>query len=153
MSTSLATTLLADLRKRHVLVFSQGDRLRLRAPRGVVTQSDQDALRSLKTALLERLERETRLLTLSVDEFARQDYSIELGVHWLEETIWFVPRLDHVQDLVNDGVHRGRIWTARELKDLSSIPRLTEKDLVALSRLKLAFGGEVLSVAACEPSS
>ena len=69
-----------------------------------------------------------------------------------ESTIWFVPRVEHIEDLVNDGANRGRIWTARELKDLSSVPSLTEQDLVALSRLKLAFGGEVLSVAAHEPS-
>ena len=41
-------------------------------------------------------------------------------------------------------------------RDRAAMPpeaRLTEQDLVALSRLKLAFDGEVLSVAPDEPSS
>ncbi len=130
-----------------------GDRLHVSAPRGVVSEQTRDALRAHKAELLTRLRLEARTLDLSLDDFAEQDHSIELAVPWLEETIWFVPRVEHIEDLVKGGVHRGRIWTARELKDLSSIPRLTEQDLVALSRLKLSFEGEVLSVAACEPSS
>jgi hypothetical protein len=65
----------------------------------------------------------------------------------LEQTLWFVPRSEHIDDLVRDGVHRGRIWTAAELKDLLSVSGLTEQDLVALSRLKQEFDGEVLTVA------
>ena len=59
---------------------------------------------------------------------------------------------EHIKTLVEEGVHRGRIWTACELDDLASIPPLTEQDLVALSRLKLALGGEVVSVEPDEPS-
>ncbi len=153
MSANSAVALLRELRRRHVLLEARNDRLRVRAPRGAVADRDRDALRACKTEILQRLVREEELLGLSLDEFARANYSIELTVPWLDETIWFVSRLDHVQDLVNDGVHRGRIWTARELKDLASIPRLADRDLVALSRLKLAFGGEVLSVAAKVSSS
>jgi hypothetical protein len=118
-----------------------------------VSDRDRETLRDLKPDIVERLRQEQHLLGLSLDQFAKQDASIELAVPWLSETIWFVPRVQHIEDLVNDGVHRGRVWTARELKDLSSIPRLTGKDLVALGRLKLAFGGEVLSVTPDGPSS
>ncbi len=145
-------TLLVELRRRDIRIDLVGDRLHVSAPRGAVSKQTRDTLRAHKAELLTRLRLEARLLGLSLDDFAEQDYSIELAVPWLEETIWFVPRADFIDDLVRDGVCRGCIWTARELKDLSSIPSLTEQDLVALSRLKLAFDGEVLSVAADEPS-
>ena len=153
MSGGPAAALLADLRGRHVLILARGDHLQVRAPRGVVSDSDREALQGLKPALLKHLRLENHLLRLSLDEFAQQDHSIELAVRWLEETIWFVPKADFINQLVRNGVRRGCIWTARELNDLSSIPSLTEQDLVALSRLKLAFGGEVLSVTADEASS
>ena len=153
MSRNSAVALLRDLRLHDVRIHVRDDRLRIRAPRDVVSDRDRETLRDLKPDILKRLRREQHLLELSLDEFAQQDYPIELAVPWLEETIWFVPSVEHIEDLVNDGVHRGRIWTARELKDLSSVPRLTEQDLVALSRLKLAFGGKILSVSPDEPSS
>ena len=152
MTAGNSHTLLVDLRRRDIRIDVVGDRLHVSAPRGAVSQQTRDALRGHKAELLTRLKLEARLFELSLDDFAEQDYYIELAVPWLEETIWFVPRADFINDLVRDGVCRGCIWTARELKDLSSIPSLTEQDLVVLSRLKLAFGGEVLSVAANGPS-
>ena len=152
MNRNAAGALLRDLRCQHVRIEARDDRLRVRAPKGTVSDRDREALRTWKPDILERLGQEEHLLGLSLDEFAKQDYSIELAVPWLEETIWFVPRADFINDLVRDGVCRGCIWTARELKDLSSIPSLTEQDLVALSRLKLAFGGEVLAVGDSAPS-
>ena len=149
-----AVKLLSDLRARNVQVFVRDGRLQVRARRGSVGPADRETLRRMKGELLAHLDQQQRaVLNLSLDEFAAQDHSIELAVPWLEDTIWFVPRAEHIDNLISDGIHRGRIWTARELKDLSSIPSLTEQDLVALSRLKLAFGGEVLSVAADETSS
>jgi hypothetical protein len=152
MSRNAAAALLADLRRRAVRLGVRGDRLQVRAPRGVVSENDRDALLSQKAELLERLELEARLLDLSLDEFAQQDHSIEFAVPWFDETIWFVPRTEYIDDLVRDGIHRGRIWTTDELKDLLSLPGLTEQDFVSLSRLKLQFDGEVVS-AGSEPSS
>ena len=152
MTVGNSHTLLVELRRRDIRIDVVGDRLHVSAPRGAVSQQTRDVLRGHKAELLTRLRLEARLLGLSLDDFAEQDYSIELAVPWLEETIWFVPRAEHIDDLVRDGVHRGRIWTARELKDLLSVPGLTEQDLISLGRLKLAFDGEVLSVAADEPS-
>ena len=153
MTAGISHTLLVELRRRDVRIDVVGDRLHVSAPRGAVSEQTRDALRAHKAELLTRLRREARLLGLSLDGFSAQDYSIELAVPWLEETIWFVPRVEHIEDLVTDGVHRGRIWTARELKDLSSVPCLAEQDLVALSRLKLTFDGEVLSITPDGPSS
>ncbi len=152
MSRNAAVALLRDLRRQHVHIEARNDRLRVRAPKGTVSDRDREALRTWKPDILERLGQEEHLLGLSLDEFAGQGYSIELAVPWLEGTIWFVPRAEHIDDLVRDGVHRGRIWTVSELKDLLSATGLTEQDLISLGRLKLAFDGEVLSVAADEPS-
>ena len=152
MSRNAAVALLRDLRRHQVHVEARDDRLRIRAPAGTVSDRDREALRTLKPDILEWLGQEERLLGLSLDEFAAQECSIELAVPWLEGTIWFVPRAVHIVDLVRDGVHRGRIWTVSELKDLLSATGLTEQDLISLGRLKLAFDGEVLSVVADEPS-
>ena len=152
MSGDDAVALLADLRRRNVRVSSQGDRLQVRAPRGAVSERDRDALGTLKPEVLERLKIEARLLYLPLDEFAQQDYSIELAVPWLPDTIWFVPRVEHIDDLIHEGVHRGRIWTTQELRDLLSLSGLTERDLVSLSRFKIEFDGEVLVVANAEPT-
>ncbi len=153
MTAGNSRTLLVELRRKDVRIDVVGDRLHVSAPRGTVSQQTRDALRGHKAELLTRLKLEARLLGLSLDNFAEQDYYIELAVPWLEETIWFVPRANFINDLVRDGVCRGCIWTARELKDLLSAPGLTEQDLISLGRLKLAFDGEVLSVAPDEPSS
>ena len=146
MSRNAAVALLRDLRRQHVHIEVRDDRLRVRAPKGTVSDRDREALRTSKPDILERLGQEEHLLGLSLDEFAGQDYSIELAVPWFEETIWFVPRAEHIDDLVRDSIHRGRIWTAGELRDLVSIPGLTEDDLVAVGRLKLAFDGDIRSV-------
>jgi hypothetical protein len=103
-------------------------------------------LRSFKAELLERLRLEAQVVDLSLDDFARQSHSLELAVPWLVETIWWVPRAEHIDDLVRDGVHRGRIWTAAELRDLLAVPGLTEQDLVSLGRLKLDFDADIVSV-------
>ena len=153
MTAGISHTLLVELRRQDVRIDVVDDRLHVSAPRGAVSEQTRDALRAHKAELLTRLRLEARLLGLSLDDFAEQDYSIELAVPWLEEAIWFVPRAEHIDSLVSDGIHRGRIWTAAELQDLLSIGGMTQRELVGLSRLKLAFDGEVLSVTADEASS
>ncbi len=154
MSGAKAVQLLSNLRARNVQVFVRDGRLQVRARRGSVGPADRETLRRMKGELLAHLDQQQRaVLNLSLDEFAAQDHSIELAVPWLEETIWFVPRAEHIDNLVSDGIHRGRIWTAAELQDLRSIGGMTQQELVGLSRLKLAFGGEVLSVTADDASS
>ncbi len=146
MSRTVAVALLRDLRRQHVRIEARDDRLRVRAPKGTVSDRDREALRTWKPDILERLGQEEHLLGLSLDEFAGQDYSIELAVPWLPETIWFVPRAEHIDDLIRTGVKRGQIWTTNELQDLLTAPGLTKQDLVALGRLKLEFGAQVVSV-------
>ena len=87
----------------------------------------------------------TEFLDMTVEEFSRWDRAVEVAVPWLSETLWFVPRLDHVRFLVADGIRRGRIWTAGELADLLSIPAISRSDIQNIGRLKVAFGAQILS--------
>ena len=55
-----ASTLLQDLRRRGVEVTPEGDRLRCRAPRGVLTPGLRESIRRYKRGLLMLLQREAR---------------------------------------------------------------------------------------------
>jgi hypothetical protein len=67
-------------------------------------------------------------------------------VPYLDQTLWFVPSNQFVAQLMNDGVTRGRIWTAGELQNLVSIPSIPRGDLQRIVRLKSAFGAQVVEV-------
>ena len=47
---------------------------------------------------------------------------------------------------MRSGIGRGRIWTAFELRDLMTIPGLTQNDIERIGKVKVAFGADVLSV-------
>ncbi len=87
-----------------------------------------------------------RLLGLPLDRFEREGSPLEIRVPWLAETLWFVPRHGDAEALAKGGISRGRIWTARELKDLLTIIGLTAEELQTIARAKLEFGGEVVEV-------
>ncbi len=155
MSSNATVALLERLRRRSVRVDLRGERLHVSAPPGAVTTSDRDELRNLKAELLQRLRLEAQVVDLSLDDFARQDHSLELAVPWLAETIWWVPRAEHIGGLVRDGVHRGRIWTAQELTDLTRLNDHAESraDIERITKLKLAFDATILSVDEDSPPS
>jgi hypothetical protein len=88
--------------------------------------------------------RDVRDQTLS--EFGRGHLGIELRVPYLEETLWFVPSNAFAAQLVSEGIGRGRIWTARELQDLASIPAIPRPDLERIVRLKTVFGADIVEV-------
>ena len=67
-------------------------------------------------------------------------------MQYLQETIWFVPTARLAAQLLEEGVQRGRIWTARDLRDLICIGRATANSLKSIARLKAAFGGEIIEV-------
>ncbi len=146
MTAGISHTLLVELRRQDVRNDVVDDRLHVSAPRGALSEQTRDALRAHKAELLTTLRIEARLLGLSLDDFSAQEHSIELAVPWLEETIWFVPDVEHIRELTQEGVNRGRIWTAGELADLWRIPNLTGTEIEPLARLKAAFGAEILTV-------
>ena len=151
MSRSAATEILADLRHRKVRVRAVGDRLRLKAPPGVLSPGDRDALSSHKTEMLAQLERENRLLGFSLTDFEQSGCPLEIDVPGLGQTLWFVPRDGDAGALLAEGVRRGRIWTAAELRDIVTAPGLTPEDVIRLAQAKLVFNAEVVDVRPAEP--
>src|SRR5262245_56411986 len=97
---TLAGALLDDLRSRGAELRADGNYLVVDAPRGVLTGDDRQALTMAKPLLLQRLALEARLLGMSLEEFEREGCPIEVKVPWLEATLWWVPRIEHVADLV-----------------------------------------------------
>jgi hypothetical protein len=91
-------------------------------------------------------DRRERLLNMSLAQFAREGGLIEVGVDWLEASLWFVPTVADAACLVRQEVGRGRIWTAHELMNLMSMPNLTVDEIRLVTVAKLAFAGQVVSV-------
>ncbi len=85
-------------------------------------------------------------LDMSLDEFRAQGALMEVRVRWLPVTLWFVPSEADSEALAQEGVSRGRIWTARELMDLLAIPGPTSEHARTVAFAKLTFGGEVVEV-------
>lgn len=84
-----------------------------------------------------------RVLGLPLDQL---DRVLEIRVPWLPVSLWFVPDERAVEGLLGDGVTRGRIWTAAELQDLLSLPRVTPATARTLAEAKLAMDGDVVTV-------
>ena len=87
-----------------------------------------------------------RLLAMPLDRFEAEGAPLELRVSWLPLTLWFAPTEADAEALVGEGVSRGRVWTARELMDLLSIPGLSLERVQTVARAKLELGGEVVEV-------
>jgi hypothetical protein len=79
---------------------------------------------------------------------------LELRVSWYPETLWFVGTEAAATALGLEGISRGRVWTARELADLLSIPSLTQAGAQTVARAKVAIAGELADVrVASRPAS
>src|SRR5258708_1162046 len=79
----------------------------------------------------------TEILSMPLSQFAKEDRAVQVRVPGLEETLWFVPRLEHIGRVMARGVHRGRIWTAGELTDLMKIGGGSRETAVTLARIKM----------------
>ncbi len=89
---------------------------------------------------------------LSLDDFERGANALELRVPWFDQTLWFVPRIEHVRLLRREGVDRGRIWTAAELRQLSSLPGVTPDEIANIGRLRAAFDAQIVEVGEDHPT-
>jgi hypothetical protein len=87
-----------------------------------------------------------RLLGLPLEAFATADHCLEVRVPWVSEPLWFVPTEADAEDLAEEGIHRGRTWTASELRDLLAIPGITKAQARTIALTKLAFAGDVVAV-------
>jgi hypothetical protein len=89
-----------------------------------------------------------RLVAMPLLRFEREGCPLEVRVSWLSVTLWFAPTETDAEALSQEGISRGRIWTARELGDLLSIPTLTTEQAQTIAQAKVEFGGQVIKVRA-----
>ncbi len=138
--------ILAELRARDVQFEVDGDRVHVNAPKGTISEQQLQVLRSQRLAIRSRLEKEIRLFEMSFEEYGRTDLTVALAVPWMQKHLWLVPDVGYVDQLVDQGVDRGCIWTAAELTDLYGIEQLQEKDRQAIALLKAHFNIKIVSV-------
>lgn len=84
-----------------------------------------------------------QLLSMPLDRFEREGAPMEIKIPWFDKTLWFVPGEAEAGDLVKEGVHRGRIWTGKELRDLLAIPSMTREPVKKVATAKAIFEGTV----------
>lgn len=144
-----------QLRLQRVQFQHAGSKLVVEAPEGTLTPEIRQLLSAIKPQIISRLDQETHLLSLSLSEFAAQDLAIELAVPWLEETLWWVPRPEHLAELARAGIRRGRVFTADELTNLTSVLYGTPEpraDLEGIARLKVSMDATIVDVLDDEPA-
>jgi hypothetical protein len=93
------------------------------------------------------------LLALPLDRYELAGQPLEIRVPWLEPTLWLVPGDHQAAPLIEEGIDRGRIWTAAELMRLLAIPDRTAEAVRAVTFAKLAVAGELAGVLGTRPGS
>lgn len=68
----------------------------------------------------------------------------------MSETLWFVSGSEEVQQLLSEGIRRGRIWSADELRRICQEPGLTHEEVVGIARARQVFNAEILEVIPAE---
>ena len=139
-------SLLSELRGRDVRFELRGDRVHVDAPKGIVSDSEREFLKSLRDEVRSRLEFEACVLGMSFDQFRDSSLIIEVTVPWLEQHLWLVADSRIANRLVDQGVRRGHIWTATELTDLYRLDGASPKERIGIARLKAQFGAEIVRV-------
>ena len=102
-----------------------------------------DALSAGDTGFADRV---ARVVGLPLGRFAEEGGPLEVRVPWHPDTLWLVPDERHAEILVCEGVRRGRIWTARELLDVMTLPGRTPDVVRTLALAKLTFDGDLVEV-------
>jgi hypothetical protein len=87
-----------------------------------------------------------QLMGMPLDLFTREGQLLEVRVPYLAQTLWFVPGESDAEGLTQEGISRGRIWTARELADLLSCAGLRPDHAKAVALAKIELGGDVVEV-------
>lgn len=137
--------LLIDLRHRGFRLQPGDGRVRI-APSCRLTPEVRETLVARKGEVLAALSVEARILQMPLYRFEREGRLLQVSVPWLSETLWFVPGEQQVERLTRRGIKRGRIWTARELNLLWSVPSVDQKAVEKLGVIKAQLEGELLSV-------
>jgi hypothetical protein len=74
---------------------------------------------------------------------------LEIRVSFLDVSLFFVSSSLEGDSLSHEGISRGRIWTAHELRDVLTIP---PDQVPTIARAKAFWGGEVAAVLPREES-
>ena len=138
---SIAADLISRVEAAGGMAEVRGKRLHLSAPEPL-SDDLMEALREHKNDVMGVLS----ILRLSLAEFERSGCALEIQVDWFPKGIWFVPTEAEAAHLVYEGENRGRIWTARELADLTSVPGLDLKEIRTIHAIKEEFGGHLAGV-------
>jgi hypothetical protein len=86
------------------------------------------------------------VLAMPLDQFAREGQLVEVRVPWLDVTLWFAPEERDAETLGREGVNRGRVWTAKELRAVLVIAGRTREALRTIALAKLTVNGDVTEV-------
>jgi hypothetical protein len=84
----------------------------------------------------------SQLIAMPLDVFARNGQWLEVRVPWVKVTLWVVPEERDAETLGGEGVHRGRVWTARELIGVMAITGRSEA-LPSITLAKIRFDGDI----------
>ena len=144
--SSTASSLLTRLSSQKAVVSAEGGRLRVEAPRGVLTDQLRQDLKHHKPEILAFLQRQGQLLGMSLDEFARSRYRVELRIPGCTQTMWWVPTSRDAEQLMQQGISRGRIWTAAELRRVWDLGGLDQEHVQTLARFKAQLGCELTAL-------
>ena len=136
-----------ELGRRDIRLDVSGNQLRYDAPCGALTPEIRNQLSQCKKQLLEFLTLGRWLVEAPLSAFAECQCLIEIAVPGLKETTWLVSGRSETRRLIEQGIHRGRIWTAAEMFELSCCESATDREISLIAKLKLATNAEVESVA------
>ena len=136
-----AIDLLAHVEAAGGIAEVRGETLHLSAPEPL-SDDLMEALREHKRNVMGIL----GLLRMSLSEFKRSECALEIRVDWLPHALWFVSTEAEAAHLVSEGESRGRVWTARELADLTSTPGLKLEEIQTIQAIKEEFGGHLAGV-------
>jgi hypothetical protein len=163
MTETDSARLLSMLETMGVDVTTDGTRLHVSAPKGVLTPDLKAALVEHKVALLAMLTpametatapaplqagadlaESARALTLPID---RLDRVLRITAPWLDVPLYFVPEAEDSEALVVAGeATRGAVWTRRELLEVLTV-RLSKAAVRRVALARVLFDGELGEVA------
>ena len=122
---------------------------RLRA-KGLLDDTDEAApVRKIRSSSHSHPEPMAALTVALAEDFAAHGTVTEIRVSGIRETLFMVPTAEAAQRLMAwEGVSRGRIWTARELADMATVPARRTETWKAVILAKLLLDADLVETRA-----